>query len=65
MSDAGAGALASARQAFRHLEVLDVSENYLSKQGEQLLAGLARKIITAEQRSDEGVPEIRHPAIGE
>ncbi len=64
MSDAGAAALAAWKPALGHLEVLDVSDNYLSEEGEKAVKGLARKVIIGEQRDDDD-PEYRHPSVGE
>jgi uncharacterized protein (TIGR02996 family) len=65
MSDAGAAALAACGDAFRHLEVLDLSDNYLSKGGQEAVAGLANKVILGEQRDDHGDPDDRHPSVSE
>jgi len=66
LSDDGAKTIAAHRDAFAHLEVLDVSKNYLTPAGIRLLKGAARKIITADQKeimADD--PEFRYVSIGE
>jgi hypothetical protein len=64
MTDVGAAALAEHRDAFAHLDVLDVTENYLSPTGVAALKGLAKRVIADEQRDDED-PEYRHPCVSE
>jgi uncharacterized protein (TIGR02996 family) len=64
MTDEGARAIAQHRDAFKHLEKLNVSLNYLSKAGVATLKGAARTLEAGTQRADED-PEYRHPAVGE
>jgi hypothetical protein len=64
MTDEGARAIAQHRDAFKHLEKLNVSLNYLSKGGVATLKGAARTLVAGTQRADED-PEYRHPAVGE
>ena len=64
MTDAGAAALVEFKDAFKHLDVLAVSENYLTDGGVKALKGLAKKVVSEEQREDED-PEYRSPAIAE
>ncbi len=64
MTDEGARAIARHREAFKHLDELDVSLNYLSRAGVAALKGVAKKVVTGKQRPDED-PEFRHPAVGE
>ena len=67
LTDVGATALARYKDAFQHLEKLDVSENYLSKAGIALLAGVAKNVVAKEQREidDPDDPDARYPAVGE
>jgi len=64
MTDAGAQLLAAHKDAFTHLAVLDVSDNYLTKAGIAALKGLAKSVVTTRQREDDD-PEYRHPSVGE
>ncbi|HSK01883.1 MAG TPA: WGR domain-containing protein [Kofleriaceae bacterium] len=64
MTDAGARAIAEHRDAFKHLDRLNVSINYLSKAGVAALKGVAKNLEAGQQRADED-PEYRHPAVGE
>jgi len=64
MTDAGAQALAVHKDAFQHLAVLDVSDNYLTKAGLAALEGLATSVVSTRQRTDDD-PEYRHPSVGE
>ena len=64
MTDDGARVLAAHRDAFSHLAVLDVSDNYVTKAGLATLKGLARSVVTTSQRDDDD-PEYRHPSVGE
>ncbi len=50
LTDRGAELIDSHRDAFRHLERLDVSENQLSPAGIECLGGAAREIATGAQR---------------
>ncbi|HET7503617.1 MAG TPA: WGR domain-containing protein [Kofleriaceae bacterium] len=63
MTDDGARALAASKDAFRHL-VLEVSDNYLTKAGLAALKGIAKTLVSTEQRDDDD-PEYRHPSVGE
>jgi uncharacterized protein (TIGR02996 family) len=64
MTDEGAAALAAHKAAFTHLAVLDVSNNYLTRAGLASLKGLARSVVSTEQRDDDD-PDYRHPSVGE
>jgi uncharacterized protein (TIGR02996 family) len=64
MTDELAGVLAAHKNAFAHLDTLDVSENYLTKKGVASLKGLAKNVISKEQRDDDD-PEYRNPSIAE
>jgi uncharacterized protein (TIGR02996 family) len=64
MSDAGAQALARHRAAFEHLELLDVSENFLTRAGLAALEGSAKQLVAKEQRESND-PDVRYPAVGE
>ncbi len=60
MTDAGAEALAAHPDAFKHLDVLDLTRNYLTKKGIAAVKSLAKKVITAEQEQgdDDGDGEV-------
>ncbi|HEU0030176.1 MAG TPA: WGR domain-containing protein [Kofleriaceae bacterium] len=64
LTDAGAELLAKHKDAFAHLDTLDVSENYLTKKGVAALKGVAKKVIAKEQREQDD-PEDRYPVVGE
>jgi uncharacterized protein (TIGR02996 family) len=55
MTDEGANALAAAKSSLAHLDVLDLTHNYLSKAGVKTVQGICKKVITAQQQeSDDG-----------
>ena len=58
MTDAGAAALRAAIAAFRHLDVLDVSDNCLFGAN---LRGVAKKVVTGDQKS----PDEHYVSLGE
>ncbi|HLL23521.1 MAG TPA: TIGR02996 domain-containing protein, partial [Kofleriaceae bacterium] len=49
MTDEGAAALAAAKDSLKHLEVLDLTRNYLSKDGIKLVKGICPKVVTSSQ----------------
>lgn len=61
MSSAGARALAANKKAFAHLDELNVSNNFLGAADVASLKGLAKKLVSNQQRSD----EERYVALGE
>ncbi len=61
MSSAGARVLAANKRAFAHLDELDVSDNFLEKADLASLKGVAKKLVSKRQRSD----EERYVALGE
>jgi hypothetical protein len=65
MTDDGAKILAANKSAFVHLDVLDVSDNYLTKAGIAALRGVAKKVIAIDQKDDDGDPEFRYVTVGE
>jgi uncharacterized protein (TIGR02996 family) len=64
LTDEGAQAIVKHKDAFAHLELLDVSENYLTDAGVRALKGVAKKVVAKEQRELDD-PEYRYPAVGE
>jgi uncharacterized protein (TIGR02996 family) len=50
MSDAGATALSEGKQAFKHLQSINLSENFLTKKGIALVKGLCPDVQTAKQK---------------
>jgi hypothetical protein len=44
-------------EAFAHLHRLDVSKNYLTPAGVHAVAGLARRVITSDQRREDDLPQ--------
>ncbi|MEW5738679.1 MAG: WGR domain-containing protein [Myxococcota bacterium] len=65
MSDAGAKALANAKPYLEHLECLDLTRNYLTKEGIALVKGLCKKVITADQEEADEGDDSRYAAIRE
>ena len=63
MSDEGAEAWAAAKDSLAHLECLDLTRNFLTKDGIKAVKGLCKKVITAEQ--EEGDEDDRYVAIVE
>lgn len=63
LTDEGARAIARHRDAFAHLELLDVSQCYLTDIGAAALHGIAKTLIVGEQRDDD--PEYRYTAVSE
>jgi hypothetical protein len=61
MSSAGAAALAANKKTFAHLDELDVSENFLSTADVASLKGVAKKLVSKDQRHD----DERYVALGE
>ncbi|RKH09053.1 WGR domain-containing protein [Corallococcus sp. CA053C] len=64
MTDTGAHVLATNPTVFRRLKTLDVSENFLTKEGQKLVATAAQSVISGKQR----VPydeDSRYAAVGE
>lgn len=50
ITDEGAQALADGKEALKHLECLDLTHNFLTKNGIKLVAGLCKKVVTADQQ---------------
>lgn len=66
MSDDGARTIAAHRAAFAHLDVLDVSHNYLTKSGIAALRGCAKRVVADHQKQlFEDNPDFRYVTIGE
>lgn len=63
MTDKGAELMAKHKDAFAHLDKLDVSENYLTKAGIAALEGVAKTVVANEQRELED--DYRCPVVGE
>ena len=65
MSNEGAAILAAHRDAFRHLKLLDVDDNYLTDEARPLLEGLCEKVLFGDQRDDGGDPGNRYASAYE
>jgi hypothetical protein len=66
MSDEGARALAEGKKALEHLERLDVSDNFLTQQGIDLLRGICAEVVTGEQKEPYDWDEDgRYVSVGE
>ena len=63
MTDAGAEALAAAKDSLAHLEVLDLTRNFLSAKGIKAVKGICKKVITSEQEDSDD--DYRYVAISE
>jgi len=63
MSDAGARALASTKTAFKHLTLLDVSENCLGSEGVGEVEGLCSNVMTDQQKA--GDEDDRYVSLSE
>ena len=50
MTDEGAHALAASKDQLKHLEVLDLTHNYLTKDGIKAVQGICPKVITKDQQ---------------
>lgn len=64
MTDAGAAALAAAKESLKHLDCLDLTRNYLTNAGKKLVKGLCKKVIVDRQEEAEDEDD-RYTAIGE
>jgi uncharacterized protein (TIGR02996 family) len=68
MTDEGARRLSEHREAFLHLQRLDLSDNYLEHAGVQLVQGLCGRVETGRQKtpyvSADGKVQ-RYPSVGE
>ncbi len=62
MTDEGAKALAAAKDSLAHLECLDLTRNYLTKDGIKLVKSICPKVITDKQEkpSDWGGGELHY-----
>jgi len=62
MTDEGAKALVAAKASLAHLDVLDLTRNFLSKEGVKLVKSLAKKVITdkQEEADDWGEGELHY-----
>ena len=65
MSDDGAQTLFRLQKAFAHLEKIALDDNYVTSEGERLLAQSRLAIELGEQRDDEGDPDNRYAAMAE
>ena len=61
LTDDGAAALVRAKAELKHLDVLDLTHNYLTKDGVSLVKSLAKKVITDDQqKADESSDGEKH-----
>lgn len=67
MTDEGALAMAAHPEAFKHLEVLDLTRNFLTKKGIAAVKNLAKKVITADQETadEDGEDTYYYVAVAE
>lgn len=67
LNDDGAKVLADGKKALAHLDVLDLSDNYLSPAGVKLVKGLAKQVLVGDQREvyDWDETNRHYAAIGE
>ena len=61
MTDVGAKALGAHKDALAHLECLDLSENFLSKEGIDAVKGICKQVITSgQQEPDDWGDELHY-----
>ena len=65
LSDAGAAALVSHKQAFSHLKQLDLRHNCLGESGQADARSLGSFVLTGEQDDHRSDGEDRYVAVGE
>jgi uncharacterized protein (TIGR02996 family) len=63
MTDEGAQALAAGKSSLAHLECLDLTRNYLTKDGIKAVKGICAKVITDKQEEADG--DYRYVSITE
>jgi uncharacterized protein (TIGR02996 family) len=51
ITDEGAAALAAGKAALAHLECLDLTHNYLTKEGIKAVKGICKKVVTEDQQT--------------
>ena len=64
LSDEGVRKLYRYQKAFQHLEKLDITDNYVSKDGQKLLRTMKLPVEIGKQREDDG-DGARYASIGE
>jgi len=65
MSDDGARTLFRLQKAFAHLEKIELDDNFITGEGERLLAQTRLQVEIGEQRDDEGDPTNRYASVAE
>ncbi|MBA3397522.1 MAG: WGR domain-containing protein [Deltaproteobacteria bacterium] len=67
LTDAGVATIVKHAEAFKHLQVLDVSDTYVTKKGVASLKGVVKTVIAKELRGvdDPDEPEYRYVAVAE
>lgn len=65
LGDEGVQALYRLQKAFAHLEKIDLDDNFISREGERLLARTKLNVHIGEQRDDEGDPSSRYVSAAE
>jgi Ran GTPase-activating protein (RanGAP) involved in mRNA processing and transport len=64
MTDEGAEALAAAKDSLKHLDVLDLTRNYLTKAGIALVKNLAKTVITKDQEKADTYDDETYYYVG-
>jgi uncharacterized protein (TIGR02996 family) len=65
LGDEGVQILYRYQKAFAHLEKIDLDDNFISHEGERLLAQTKLNVHIGEQRDDEGDPSNRYASVAE
>lgn len=65
LTDGGAESMARSKDAFAHLQQLDVGECLLTPKGILALAGIAKHVSSDDQRADDIDGDHRYVAVGE
>jgi len=60
MTDEGAQSLVAAKESLRHLQCLDLTSNFLSKDGIKAVKGLCKKVITNDQQEPDDWDDEPH-----
>jgi hypothetical protein len=65
LGDEGVQLLYRYQKAFAHLEKIELDDNFITREGERLLAQTKLNVHIGEQRDDEGDPSNRYASVAE
>jgi predicted DNA-binding WGR domain protein len=65
MTIKGAKILAANPDAFKHLDEINVEDNYLDKEAVEILKGLCKKVTGLRSQKQEDEPDYRYVSVGE